>query len=778
MKKITILAFFIICCYIQIYAQQIEGRIMNQDSAPIEFANVTLLSTIDSSYVQGTTSNKYGKFQIKVPAKDYIVRVSFIGYNTQYAYCNTENAGDIILSENTEMLSEVTIKANKPLISYKGNKLVYNVKNMTDIQGLKATDILDYVPQLSVSPTDGIKVGNTSATVFINDRKLSQNEANAYLRTLNADEISTIEIQSMRGAEHAANIQGGVISIQTKGIVAGTTGTVQMYANSPRSHYYTLNPNGNIYWGSKNWNIYGSYSYEIGRQSQYSETSNLFLQNETFHESMSDYIGYTGAHDYKLGAMMQFGKKHLLMAEVNGNNASPRKEDTSTSLINLYNQTTNISDQATSFNTYQYHSNYYNAAISYKWSIDTKGSFLKLLTNYNYKDANSANRIRTDYKQNMASNIDETDDTKSKANNYSIQGDFKKQTATEWSYLIGGNFSHSKRNSDLFVTSNEVSLPASIWDYSENIASGYIGGAKQIGSKYYCYASLRVENTDIKGCPDETGDASLNKNYTNWIPYLYLSYTPSKSNSYIIAYTRTLYRPPFALMNNYINRISDVLFDKGNPDLKSSLTDVLQLQWVHKNHLLLFSYKHTSDEISEYFEAKDGITYHTNLNYGSVDNVSLGYYFSNKITSWWQTNISISGDYTNIPRSYNISSLWGANASMSNRFFLSGIGDFNANIKGYTNSISGNAYRKGYISIDIGYNRSFYKNKFNLRVGVNDIFNGVRNRSHTYVPTLDYHFYSKNQTRKAWVSLTYNFSTKNEVSKNKLQNENRVKSRL
>lgn len=777
MKRIIKLFILIIiyCSATFVHAQQIEGRVITSENKPIEFANVTLLNT-DSTYLTGTTSDRNGNFLLKVPIGKYILKASFIGYNPKYINCQTNHVGDIVLSENTQLLKEVVIKANKPLISQKENKTVYNVKNMENIQGMKATDILHYVPLLSVSETDGIKVANSPATVFVNDRKLSQAEAREYLRNMNADEISTIEIQKIRSAEYGADIQGGIISIRTKGILTGISGSTQLYAAAPRSHYYSMNPNSNVYWGTKNWNIYGSYSYEQSRMLQYSETNNQFLQTKEIHKAETHYIGHSGTHNYKLGSMFQLGKKHLLMVEINGINIKPYKEDYSLSSIYRQNETAGLSDRGISYTNYQYQSNYYNAAASYKWDIDTKGSFLKILANYNNKDVTSINQIRTTYQQNPSNNIEETDDTHSSSDSYSIQGDFKKHMK-HFSFLMGSSFVHSNRKSDLHTITGNASKHDSRWDYSENILAAYIGANKQFGDKFF-YASLRVENTDIKGVSSNTADNGIKKNYTDWIPYLYFSYTPTRNTAYMVAYTRTLYRPPFALMNNYTNRISDILYDKGNPNLKSSLTDVIQLQWVHKKHTLLFTYKHTSDEIMEYFEAKDGITYHTNLNYGSIDYGSMGYYYGDKITPWWQTNIGISGDYTYIPKSYNVSHLWRANLSFSNRLLLSQIGDFSVIIKGYTNSISGNAYRKGYITADVNYSRSFIGKKLNLRIGIDDLFNCIKNRSHTYVPTLDYDFYSKNQTRKAWISLTYSFWNKKEVSKDRIKNENAIMNRL
>jgi hypothetical protein len=101
-------------------------------------------------------------------------------------------------------------------------------------------------------------------------------------------------------------------------------------------------------------------------------------------------------------------------------------------------------------------------------------------------------------------------------------------------------------------------------------------------------------------------------------------------------------------MNGYVNRISDVLYDKGNPNLKAELTDMLNFTVSHARHTLSLIYNHTPNTITEYFEVDNGITYHTNINYGTTSSLMLNYSYSGSIFKWWQTNLYLSGNYTDI----------------------------------------------------------------------------------------------------------------------------------
>ena len=67
MNRIIRFIFLIIlsCMYqLKINAQNITGKITDEKLAPIEFVNVVLLNSADSSFVDGVVSDSEGKFSM------------------------------------------------------------------------------------------------------------------------------------------------------------------------------------------------------------------------------------------------------------------------------------------------------------------------------------------------------------------------------------------------------------------------------------------------------------------------------------------------------------------------------------------------------------------------------------------------------------------------------------------------------------------------------------------------------------------------------------------
>ncbi len=56
-------------------AQTIKGRIIDELSQPIPFANIVMLSLNDSAFVQGTISNGDGNFSIETDKKEGILKI-------------------------------------------------------------------------------------------------------------------------------------------------------------------------------------------------------------------------------------------------------------------------------------------------------------------------------------------------------------------------------------------------------------------------------------------------------------------------------------------------------------------------------------------------------------------------------------------------------------------------------------------------------------------------------------------------------------------------------
>lgn len=760
------------------HAQTLSGKITDEKARPLEFANIVLLLANDSSFVEGTVSDREGAFVFQIKdTLDYLVQLSSIGYKTRTLPCRTGNLGVVVLEEDAVGLADIVIKGNRPFVRQEQDKTVFHVGRMKKIEGMKGTDLLKYAPRVMIRPGGAISVGNKSAVIFVNGRQLSDEEAGTYLQHLDAKEIERIEVQQTHGAEKEASIQGGVIHILTKQHVPGLSGHIGLLASMPEKGYYSYSPSTRLYFGTTRWNLYGSYSYTQARADQYSETFNDYLHNNTSHSSLGNYRSHRRRHVYRIGSMLSLTDRHSLGAEFNGTGNNPKTNYSLNDVV--FTDATRAQDSGKSHTRYASHSDFYNLATYYNWKIDEANSFLKVLLNYNHKQSYSRNVLHTVYTKQPTNNISEQNISTADGKNLSGNLDFQKNFDKDWSLRAGGKYLTSKRSSHLNVRQlDEAAESASQWKYKENITGLYAGITKKFLNKFYLYLSIRAEHTAIRGKNPDSGEARLTKNYTDWFPYIYWSHTVSDRFSYNLTYTKSIFRPSFALMNDYSNRITDVLYDKGNPDLQPELTDIITASVQWGKHSSSLSYRHAPKAITEFFEVIDRITYHTNINYGSTGSVSLDYAYNGNLFPWWQTNLYLVSTYTRIPQSYHKTHLWSGMFSWTNRLVGNGIGECTLSFDANTPSITGNAYQKGAYAVNISLSRSFLKEALTIRIGVDDLFDSWKMRSHTRVPTLDYRFYAKNQTRQFWCSLTYTFSTQRKVSKNQVKNSNSIKDRL
>jgi len=755
-------------------AQSVTGRVIDEQSQPMPLVNVALVAAADSSFIAGTVTRDDGTFSIA--HADYVgdlLKASSVGYKTVFIKVGQASIGDIRMQPDTQALGEIVVKDYRPIVRREHEKTIFDLGHMPKIEALKGMDVMKYVPRVIVSPDGSISVADKKAAVFVNDRQLSDDEQTAYLSSLRASDIERIEVTQNHGGVNDASIEGGVINIVAKKNVVGLNASADIYASTPESGYYDLMPTANLFFGTERWNLYGTYSYTQDKNKQWGETTNDYLYNGTRHYSEGNYYANLKKHVYRFGAMYSLSHGHTLGVEMNGFSKSP------TTNKGINSQTYTIEGQphdGEALQRYTSHTDFYNIVGFYRWNIDSRKSFLKFLFNYNDKRSKVVNELNSNYPTLSSYDASETDITRSSGDNVSSTIDFRKNYASGWSLRASGKMLLSNRGSH-FSSSDELVETNSCtdWDYRENIYGGYLGFSKEVG-KCYLYGSLRVENTAVRG--RASGNESTRKNYTDWFPYVYASYKTSAGYNYSLSYTRTIFRPPYSLMNGHVNRISDVLYDKGNPDLKAELTDFVDFTLSHGRHTLSMKYRHKPNAITELFTVENGITYHTNVNYGSVSSATLSYSYSGNILGWWQTNLFMAGSYTSIPRSYNKTHLLSGLVSWNNRVTWKNVCIISVGLYATSPTIIGNAYQKGFSTVDVSVERQFLKNALTLQIGINDLFDGIKTRISNRVPTLCYDVYLKNQTRQAWCRLTYNLPTKSKVSKRRIQNDNDVKDRL
>lgn len=115
MRKVILLLGLVLQVII-VNAQRISGSLVDEKGNPVSFANVVLLSSKDSSFVQGTISNEQGIFSIDQTSGNNILRISCLGFiPVTKAYAQFPVT--IVMYEDVNLLGEVVVKGNRP--SYK-----------------------------------------------------------------------------------------------------------------------------------------------------------------------------------------------------------------------------------------------------------------------------------------------------------------------------------------------------------------------------------------------------------------------------------------------------------------------------------------------------------------------------------------------------------------------------------------------------------------------------------------------------------------------------------
>ena len=209
--KIFLFALIGITLPVTLSAQTISGKLIDENSQPLSYANVVLLSLPDSAFVSGTISGEDGSFTLEATSENQIVKISSIGYKTVYKPTTPAHIGIVQLVSDAQMLGEVVVKGNIPVTRIKNDALETNVQGTVLSKAGTAEDVLAHIPGLQ-KKTDGFEVlGKGSPLIYINGRKLRDF---AELDQLTSEEIKSVEVVRNPGARYDATV-GAVVRIRT-----------------------------------------------------------------------------------------------------------------------------------------------------------------------------------------------------------------------------------------------------------------------------------------------------------------------------------------------------------------------------------------------------------------------------------------------------------------------------------------------------------------------------------------------------------------------------------
>jgi outer membrane receptor protein involved in Fe transport len=264
----------------------ISGKVL--DSATkhtIEYANIVVISSRDSSMITGGVTNSEGSFSLKINRPgNFSVEVRFIGYDTEVlnAVIKPSNLnvdlGEILIHPSAINLSDVVVQGDRSPVTYEIDKKVINPDQMQTVISGNAVDVLANVPSVQVDIEGNISLrGSQNFTVLIDGRPSLLDPQDA-LQQISASSIDKIELITNPTAKYDAEGTSGIINIILKknlsqgwnGIVNANAGMYDTYGGSFLFNYQD---------GFKlNFGLDYSQRYYPGDQTQ---NNIYFLQNDT-----------------------------------------------------------------------------------------------------------------------------------------------------------------------------------------------------------------------------------------------------------------------------------------------------------------------------------------------------------------------------------------------------------------------------------------------------------------------------------------------------------------
>ncbi len=628
-----------LCSLFSIWGKEIKGVVIDTDSIPIEFANITAFA--NDSVVGGGVTDATGLFRIEVGAACNKVRVSFVGYDDVILSSVSSDMGRITLKQISTTLQEVIVKA--PLIRREADRIVLNVAANPLSANKDAQELLKTAPGVWATE-DWLSIyGQGGTSVYIDDRKvnMSGNQLMTYLKSIQSSSIATIEIIPKAGAEYSADSTGGIIKINLKrnrvegltgsGGVNVTAGEYNQWMNpfvnlGLHTGRWTVNFNGNM--NSSPSDRYTSCEQSINKSAYQEMTGVSSHKNRAIQGYISLGVFYDPTNRDKIGLQFDYNPS--------------RTRHTSNSETQMYSP----KFSGTTFGTYESEDRFHNLDVALNWShtTDRNGSVLKLVSNYNYQGSSATEDNEMSWSYNPNDSVYNTDN-RNRYNIFVTDLSYRKVFNPNWSLNVGTKYTFnnvSNRSFHRFFKDGSW-MPDTEYDfdssYDENIVALYATAIGKTG-RWKFKAGIRGEYSASRGRIPVADRFDL-------FPNANVSYSLNEKGDYTVAigYYRNTRRPSFQSLNPVVRQGSDYTYTVGNQNLTPSFTDAVSLDFVLAGRFTVAAgYSITDNPIRQMFTSNPDYPeklYLTWGNEGKDRNIFIhGDGFVN-ITKWWNLYSSL-----------------------------------------------------------------------------------------------------------------------------------------
>ncbi|MDY6412073.1 MAG: outer membrane beta-barrel family protein [Bacteroidales bacterium] len=606
MEKRIVTLLMLMFCAIGAMAQQLSVQCQVNDSKGegVPFATIYIYNIGDTTRVVSSgVSDAFGKVDHHLANPgSYLMRVHFVGMASQEstfevsASSPVAQLGTIVLNTESTMLSEVTVTAQRQLVTAEIDRLTYDVQADADSKTSNVLDMLRKVPMVSVDGKDDVLVkGTSSFKVYRNghpDPALSGQNMKDVLKAIPASTIKKIEVITDPGAKYDAEGTESILNIVTVGgsgsLMQGVMGTVSLGVDntgSPNANASVVTQIGKVVasvnYGYNNKNRHYDHNIMESEHSYATTGNSLYSHNET-RGSFNFHYGNLSASwepDSLNLVSLSFGGYYYGRHSDGFNNARMTDRDGNV----LYHYTT--TGRVPKSGSYDLH-----GRVDYQHLLHNPGEMLTL----SYMLSTSHNNLKSISSFSDMLNCPfpytgQTTDTKETFAEHTFQFDWTRPFAKYHTIETGVKYINRFNTSEgTFGFDGAPEMDnTTLFNHRTHVAAAYLS-YRFSKDNWSARAGMRYEYSRLNAEFPDGSHNNYHRNLNDWVPDLSVRYKFNDAHSLKINYSTSIRRPGISYLNPAV--VEDPTSRRfGNPHLGSSLNHSISMTYMKIGGKLTFN---------------------------------------------------------------------------------------------------------------------------------------------------------------------------------------------
>ena len=757
---------------------RITGSVADSVSAePLGFVSIAIRYIDSTRIIYSTATDSAGSFSFTniLPGK-YKLGLSFVGYGKKILPITIDKAdittGRILLSQSGKELAETEVLSEKPVIKFEPGKIIFDVAKTVTDGAETALEAMQKIPGVTVTQSGSVEVKGKSGVRYLVDGKpspMAQSNPEAFLRSIPAKNIESIEIVTTPSAKYDASGSAAIINIHLKkGKLEGLNGSVSGGVGTVFDKY---NASGNINYKKNKINVFANAYFRDEHMTQSSIDNRQVNAGDTtsYFNSKTSGSNHSRSASGKAGIEYSINKYNSITYALDidywqyagGSSGQMNVNDPTTPSLRqrLSDAQSNYNDFSAT-NSLNYRKTYDSA--DRQWTIDIAHTVEK-------PNTGSTSLSRSyDSLKNELSPLDFYSRTRNYGTNHNIllQTDYTtplklKDSKLETGFKEEMNLHNTKNDvySNMNQTDQIDSIHSSLFKYTESVTAAYVTYTGRY-KKFTYSGGLRWEQTYV-----HSDIANVNQNYADLFPSANIGWEFDAKRSINLSYSRRIDRPGFWMMNNSAT-YSPYTINMGNPEIKPAYTNSLELgcnaQVKDQSINFAASYSRQTGSFQQINQIlPNRITLTQFQNAGTQDDAYTGLSLSFKFTKWWTASVNSGYSYSwfAYTQSGTVIKSQGGSFNMSGNMTFKFWKTASFALWGWGNTgwVEAQTRYKPVGSLTATLKKKFFKDKFTVSISCRDIFQSMQWRSTVNSPGLKEYSSYASASRVGYLTLTYQF---------------------